>query len=784
VAGLFVAGLLVLAGVAAYLGIRSAGPPGHAPSASAPAVGNPPAPVERADREVFGAYAGSDSCRDCHREAYDEWARSHHGLAERPVRADLDDDALSRAPSAGLTSGPAGRAPGSATPLPHRIAARGLSGEVQALPVVGVIGHAPLRQYLVPSKGGRWQALQTAFDPARRDWFDVFGTENRQPGEWGHWTGRGMNWNSMCAGCHNTRLRKHYSAAGDRYDTTMAERGVGCEACHGPLRRHVQWQRQPHGASDPDPTLPPTDRARMLDTCGACHARRVELTGEFAPGDRFLDHFALVGVGQTDHYYTDGQVRDENFELAAFLGSRMHGRGVTCGDCHLPHSAKPRLPGNWLCLRCHNGAYPNAPVIDPVGHSHHRVHGFGPDGQPTDTDLMDYGSDADRTSGGECANCHMPQTTYMQRHPRRDHGFTIPDPLLTLELGIPNACTRCHADKPVDWAEAAARTWYGSRLERPTRERARTIARARAGERLGRDQLLACVATNAAPYWTANAAELLSAWAHEPAVVRTLARLLDHPDALVRAAAARALEAAPFAPHSPALPSLRRALADPVRGVRLAAAWTLRAELEQASTAGHELRRSLDVNADQPSGQLQWAAYHEARDALHDALKHLQTAIGWDSNSPPFHHEMAVVLSRLGRPAEALARLQIAVGLAPRNAEYRFKLGLAFNELGDSVQARAALEDSVRLDPLHARAWYNLGLAQNAAGEADRAIQALERAESLDPDAPAIPYARGTIHYAQRQPAKARAAARRVLELDPAHHQAREIIEAVENQVR
>src|SRR5512139_3993954 len=31
------------------------------------------------------AYAGSASCRDCHREAYDQWQGSHHALAERSI---------------------------------------------------------------------------------------------------------------------------------------------------------------------------------------------------------------------------------------------------------------------------------------------------------------------------------------------------------------------------------------------------------------------------------------------------------------------------------------------------------------------------------------------------------------------------------------------------------------------------------------------------------------------------------------------------------------------------
>ena len=71
-------------------------------------------------------------------------------------------------------------------------------------------------------------------------------------------------------------------------------------------------------------------------------------------------------------------------------------------------------------MRCHIGGYPKAPVIDPAEHKHQ--------------------------CDSDCIGCHMPVTVYMQRHPRRDHGFTIPDPLLTKELNIPNACNRCHAE--------------------------------------------------------------------------------------------------------------------------------------------------------------------------------------------------------------------------------------------------------------------------------------------------------------------------------------------------
>jgi len=34
--------------------------------------------------------------------------------------------------------------------------------------------------------------------------------------------------------------------------------------------------------------------------------------------------------------------------------------------------------------------------------------------------------------------------------PRPDHGWLIPAPLLNKEPGLPDACSRCHADQPVE----------------------------------------------------------------------------------------------------------------------------------------------------------------------------------------------------------------------------------------------------------------------------------------------------------------------------------------------
>jgi len=370
------------------------------------------------------------------------------------------------------------------------IATIGLSNQVENLIATRVIGNTPLRQFLVPFSGGRFQSLEAAYDPRSNEWFNVYGQEDRKPGEWGHWTGRGMNWNFMCAGCHNTRLRKNYDEATDSYHTTMAEMSVGCEACHGPLKAHNEWQKQFGKSGRKDPTVSKSSRSQSVDDCGFCHARRNDLTGDFKPGDPFTEHFDLALVDYGDHYYADGQVREEDYEYGSFLGSKMHQRGVVCLDCHNPHSAKTILPGNSLCLRCHNGTDTNAPLINPVAHSFHKVFGFDTNGNRISDDLTKYQLKQVAETGGECVNCHMPQTLYMQRHGRHDHGFTIPDPLLTKKFNIPNACNRCHKDQSADWALSYCEKWYGAKMDRPTRARAEWIARAQQDDPAAREGLL------------------------------------------------------------------------------------------------------------------------------------------------------------------------------------------------------------------------------------------------------------------------------------------------------
>ncbi|MFO1476627.1 MAG: ammonia-forming cytochrome c nitrite reductase subunit c552 [Verrucomicrobiota bacterium] len=734
-----------------------------------------PGPSPRGDalaKLVYPGYAGSPSCRDCHEEAFELWEKSNHGLAERNWDKTRDGRAFN--PSRTFSHGTQQTRLGLSNGIPQ-VTAVGLQHQPETFDVTRVIGNNPLQQFLVAFQGGRLQTLEASYDPRSNQWFNVYGAEDRQPGEWGHWTGRGMNWNSECAACHNTRLLKNYEATNDSYHTVMAEMSVGCEACHGPLRAHNEWQARFGKSGRKDPTVQRLPRSQVVEYCAFCHSRRGELDGDFWPGELFLDHCRLTIPDGSEVFYADGQVHEEDYEYAAFLGSRMHARGVTCLDCHNPHSAKTILPGNWLCMRCHNGSYTNAPVIAPVAHSRHKVFGYDTNGVVQNVDLMSYHPDQITETGGECVNCHMPQTTYMQRHRRHDHGFTIPDPLLTLQNGIPNACNRCHADKDAAWSLQYCTNWYGQKMDRPSRHRAQLVAAARAGDAAAAAGLAWQLATNDIPYWRAVAAGLLGTWAADPAIQKALLDGLGDSNALVRAECARSLESS-AATRADVASQLSDRLADPVRDVRLAAAWSLRQNIPLGHDAARELLEMLANNADQPPGQMQLALFSLARTNADAAVAHCKTAVAWDPNSAAIRRDYAILLSTLNRLPEAVEQLQAAVRLEPRNAELHYNLALGWNELGKGDQTISELRTAVALDPAFARAWYNLGLALDAAGQSADALGAFAQSESADPSDPSPPYARALVLARLGRTDEARRAAARALALRPDFAPARQLL--------
>ena len=290
----------------------------------------------------------------------------------------------------------------------------------------------------------------------------------------------------------------------------------------------------------------------------------------------------------------------------------------------------------------------------------------------------------------------MPVTVYMQRHPRRDHGFTIPDPLVTEELNIPNACNRCHADKSAAWAVKYVDEWYGTNLFRPTRERARWIAAAENGNPAAKDKLIGLLAnTNQPAYWRAVAATFLNPWADELTAQAALLAALKNEHPLVRERVVRSLE--PAIENTNVLAGMKRMLNDPQRNVRVSAAWVLRATLDMKSQAGRDLQRMLDLEADQPTGQFETAMFCLSRNQPAEALEHLKKTTAWDPISPPFLCAQAQVQDQLGQRSEALRTLDRAEAAVPDDPHIPYMRAVILKRNGRNDEAKVAIQQSLKI---------------------------------------------------------------------------------------
>ena len=152
-------------------------------------------------------------------------------------------------------------------------------------------------------------------------------------------------------------------------------------------------------------------------------------------------------------FFADGQMQDEVYNWGPFLQSKMYHQGVTCSDCHDPHTLKLRASGNAVCTQCHQ-----AQKYDALAHHHH---------QPS-------------TPGAQCAACHMPTRTYMVIDERHDHSMRVPRPDLSLKLGTPNACGQCHHDNGPEWAAQWVENWHGPQRKVSRRTPTRCTRRERA----------------------------------------------------------------------------------------------------------------------------------------------------------------------------------------------------------------------------------------------------------------------------------------------------------------
>ncbi len=427
-------------------------------------------------RHTAGGYVGSAACAGCHEATHASWHRSfHRTMTQEPtpeaVLGHFDGESLDRAGHyRALRRGDA-----------FFVTQPREDGVLVEQPLELVTGSHHMQIYWVRGQRGALEAFAFAFLLPEQRWVPNEWTLLRPPHPSDPLVGDKVEavytWNRVCVKCHVVDGNPGFDGKTGLVESSVAELGIACEACHGPAAEHVRTHRRraeeglPALASDAgDPTiLDPRSRgaAGASEVCAQCHSISL-----------FHDDAAWVARGRTEHdpapisgwgrivrhplrehgewtdalldtdpdffaqrFWSDGEVRVSGREYNGLLESPCSAsEDFGCTTCHRMHESESTVDGQtWsdgqlregartgrVCGRCHE-----AISADPTVHSRHAE------------------------TSASCVDCHMPRTTYGLLGAIRSHTITSPDIDATLTTGRPLACNLCHLDRSLRWSARA-----------------------------------------------------------------------------------------------------------------------------------------------------------------------------------------------------------------------------------------------------------------------------------------------------------------------------------------
>jgi Tfp pilus assembly protein PilF len=689
------------------------------------------------------AYVGDQSCKKCHKTEFQEWKQSHHYMSMLPpndstVKGDFNNVTFT---ADGVTSRFYKKG------AKFFINTEGDDGKNHDFEVKYIFGFTPLQQYLIEFPGGRMQVPRLSWDVNKKKWFNQYAGQKIPSHDWLHWTGNAQNWNTMCASCHSTNLKKNYDVKTDTYKTSYNIINVSCESCHGPGKEHVDFMNGDYKSGKKVAgsflkLAKNSGQTEELNTCAPCHARVSELSGSHIDSKEIMDNY-IPQIPDTEFYHADGQVDDEDYIYTSFLQSRMFHKGVTCSTCHNPHSVKLKRIGNQTCTLCHVPA-----KYDTPKHTFH-------------------------TKGGaatECKNCHMPGKLYMGNDLRHDHSFRVPRPDLSVKYGTPNACSNCHKDKSEKALADAVIKWYGPNRKYHFAEDLIPGSRLDANSE---KHLINIIDNKFVPkIIKATATFYLGNIPTQSSLNTLLARLVSK-EAQIRYRALRSLSSFPAESWRDAVGPM---LSDKVRAVRIAAAdlyitipaAQIPSQYAKAfSLAKVELEKSLIYQTDFSTGNVMLADYYLKLQDYPNAEKFYLRGLKKDSNMNYALLNLSVVYNMQGKNKQALQALESAIKNDPKNERVYYNMALLYNEMNNLPAAEKAFAKAVELKSMNPKVYYNYGLLLNQNKKFKEAETVLLKGITLNPSDAELHYALTFVYIQMNNKAKALQTAIRLKQLDP-----------------
>lgn len=473
-------------------------------------------------------YVGSSQCKLCHATQYNRWATSPHRYG---ISAPGDSPGILPAiktlfeSSYDLVNTSAFAGYGSNAP---RLSKSGDSYIITigslSYPVEYAMGYQWKQRYITKI-GMAHYILPIQYNTAtsgwvtynESDWYS--GTTPRYASSTAIETDiyKKNSWERKCMGCHSvTGIQSLKFAASpatgiEQHQAEWVEKGIGCEACHGPASAHV-WGNGALGTTTDPYVVNPAKLtvSQRNDVCGQCHSRGLsvgKLAGKtadpynttndtwaleyyydgartFRPGDTLVAGYTDGGGYWTDTYAEAKTSKQHHQQWNDFMQSGHTAPGaaldVTCGSCHdvhgpvgSPRQMKLSAEDNSVCLSCHG----------PNGSANQRFATSAAVTQHTGTSHTTYAPGT--TGAGRCITCHMPYTAKSAiNYDVRSHNFRVIRPHASRRFTnanqsetIPNSCQQsCHNANSTNGSSfgsgspgaLVAAQQYDSTVERPS----------------------------------------------------------------------------------------------------------------------------------------------------------------------------------------------------------------------------------------------------------------------------------------------------------------------------
>jgi len=382
------------------------------------------------DSQKDATFVGSKKCQECHKDEHKAWSHSLHSKMIQEIKTN---------PSVVVAN---------FSKLPK-------DADFTLKEAIYTIGSKFKQRYMIPAKingkddfrmGNYQWNVETQkwqhFKPYKYWYKDAYKHDNHE-----------FPTSNTCDGCHFT---------GYMSTQKRVEPAISCENCHGPASKHVEEpENKLYVASLHDPI-------RTNEVCLQCHMRNRDkrLDGNISVKDLWnsaKDYPSGYEAGkplinykkpapfelgkETKEFWANGSAKKNRTQGNEYVHDAMYTHGITCINCHNPHSLSNRADapeGNEACIKCHSfGSIVGPHQSSLEAHTHHKAN----------------------SKGSRCIECHMPKTArHTGKSPLtvRSHKFSFTSPNETLRYNMPketNACYACHKEKSLEELQKDLESW-------------------------------------------------------------------------------------------------------------------------------------------------------------------------------------------------------------------------------------------------------------------------------------------------------------------------------------